>query len=615
MLKNKDIICIATIDWDFIWQSHQEIMSTLAKNGNRVLFIENTGVRMPAFRDLPRLWKRFLNWRRGFRGIRKERENLYVYSPLVLPFPYSKIATKINRFIMLSVIKRWMKVLEFHNPVVWSFLPTALVLDMLYEIDPSIFIYYCVDDFASSSKGARRIKKIEEKVIKRADLVFATSRKLFERSRALNKKTYRFPCGVSIDDYNAARENAIDAPDDMRAVKRPIVGYIGGIHKWVDLDLLKKIALGRKDISIVVIGPTQTDLSAINKIDNIHILGEKEQKELPRYVKFFDAGIIPYRKTIYTENVYPTKINAYLAMGKPVISTRIPEVVEFDEERGGGFICFIESEKDFDNKINDVLSSKNNEIVKKRIAVANSNSWAVKIENMCNLTDTRLKELQIQINADWLGSLKKFYVKSRKRTIKIIASLAIMYMVVFYTPLVWLLASPLEISQVPEKADAIVVFGGGVGEGGTPGKSTIERARFSVDLYKEGFSKTIIYSSGYKYKYNDAENMKLFDLSMKVHKKTIILEQRANSAYENVKYTSRILREKGLGKIILISSPYNMRRASLVFNHMAKDIRVICVPVPDPQFYHRAIPVKLEQIKAIMHEYFGILYYFVKGYI
>ena len=162
MIHTKNIIYIASIDWDFVWQSHQEISSVLAKNGNRVLFVENTGVRVPTVKDWPRLWKRLLNWKRGYGGIRKEGENLYIYSPLVLPFPYSKIATKINRFVMLSVMQKWMKILEFHNPIVWTFLPTALVLDMLDEIDPSIFIYYCIDDFVSSSKGARKIKKQED---------------------------------------------------------------------------------------------------------------------------------------------------------------------------------------------------------------------------------------------------------------------------------------------------------------------------------------------------------------------------------------------------------------------------------------------------------------------
>ena len=234
---------------------------------------------------------------------------------------------------------------------------------------------------------------------------------------------------------------------------------------------------------------------------------------------------------------------------------------------------------------------------------------------MCDLINTRLKELENQVNKDWLSRFKRFYVTSRRKTLKIAAALTILCFVVFYTPLVWLLARPLKISEPPQKADAIVVFGGGVGEKGSPGKSTIERARFSVDLYREGFAKEIIYSSGYTFKYNDAENMKLFAISMGVPENSIILEKEGEFTYENVKFTSEIAREKGFRKIILVTSPYNMQRAYLVFKSIARDINVIYVPVPAPQFYHRKTPVKLEQIRGILHEYLGILYYIFKGYI
>ena len=73
MLRGHDIVCISSIDWDFIWQGHQEIMATLASQGNRVLFIENTGVRPPTLRDMPRVRARLRNWRRGFKGFRQER--------------------------------------------------------------------------------------------------------------------------------------------------------------------------------------------------------------------------------------------------------------------------------------------------------------------------------------------------------------------------------------------------------------------------------------------------------------------------------------------------------------------------------------------------------------
>ncbi|KKR79563.1 MAG: Glycosyltransferase, partial [Candidatus Nomurabacteria bacterium GW2011_GWA2_40_9] len=58
MNSSENIICFSSIDWDFIWQGHQQIMQTFANQGHRVLFIENTGVRSPGIKDISRIKKR-----------------------------------------------------------------------------------------------------------------------------------------------------------------------------------------------------------------------------------------------------------------------------------------------------------------------------------------------------------------------------------------------------------------------------------------------------------------------------------------------------------------------------------------------------------------------------
>ncbi len=109
--------------------------------------------------------------------------------------------------------------------------------------------------------------------------------------------------------------------------------------------------------------------------------------------------------------------------------------------------------------------------------------------------------------------------------------------------------------------------------------------------------------------------MKFLALSMGIPNKSITLEQKANSTYENVKYSYDILKKRHFDEVMLITSPYNMLRASLVFRNIAPDLKVVYVPIQEPQFYRREGKVKLEQIRAIMHEYLGILHYIYKGYI
>ena len=116
MFRPSDILCISSIDWDFIWQGHQEIMSTLASQGNRVLFLENTGVRSLKVSDLPRVRQRIRNWWRGTKGFREERPNLFVYSPLIVPLPYSRLARWVNRSLLLRSLRRWMGATGFNSP-------------------------------------------------------------------------------------------------------------------------------------------------------------------------------------------------------------------------------------------------------------------------------------------------------------------------------------------------------------------------------------------------------------------------------------------------------------------------------------------------------------------
>src|SRR3954462_6914246 len=196
MRQPTDIICISSIDWDFIWQGHQEIMATLAAQGHRVLFLENTGVRSPKARDFPRLLQRVRNWWRGTKGFREEQSNLFVYSPLVLPFPYSRVARLINRWLLLRPLRRWMRAIGFDRPLVWTFLPTPLALDLIHDIDPILTVYYCVDDLSSSSPGARRIVPSEQRLFDEADLVFVTSEKLRRRAEEVSSRVHLFPVGV-----------------------------------------------------------------------------------------------------------------------------------------------------------------------------------------------------------------------------------------------------------------------------------------------------------------------------------------------------------------------------------------------------------------------------------
>jgi len=623
MLKNKNIICISSIDWDFIWQGHQEIMATFAKNGNRVIFIENTGARMPGIRDIPRVIRRIKNWFSGAKGIRKENDNLYIYSPLTLPFPYWRFATWINRHLILSVLEKWIRIMDFTNPVIWVFLPTPLSLKVIDTLNSQAVIYYCIDNFRGSSASAKKIEKSEIKLLKMADLVFVTSRELYSYCSVYNDRVSIFPFAVNFEEFEKIRLNRVFSLEELKDIGRPIIGYVGGIHKWIDLGLIKDLAIRFPSYSFVFVGPIQTDVSVLLKLKNVYFLGKKEHAKIPYFIKNFDICLIPYLVTDYTRNVYPTKLNEYLAMGKPVVSTDLPEISNFNAENDN-LILVGKTHEEFIDCIPRVLKDSGTAIVDRRISSAKGNSWQVRVQEMSGLIEDVIdKKSRTPLN--WRESFLRVFKVTRRKALSVVSILLSSYLLIFYTPFVWFLAEPLKISQNPEKADCIVVFAGGVGESGRVGQGYEERVGYAVELYQKGYAGQMIFSSGYKYFLEEASVMKAVAISLKMPENAIILEDKAMNTYENVRFTKEILDNRKMNSILLVSSPYHMRRVSLVFNKIARDIRVTFNPVydslyyahPDRDLHGRKIwkRISLQQIKGIIHEYLGILYYWWKGWI
>src|SRR5205823_5722054 len=108
-------------------------------------------------------------------------------------------------------------------------------------------------------------------------------------------------------------------------------GFFGLIGDWVDLSLVRELALARPDWSITLIGKAATDLRPLQGLPNVHLLGPKPYASLPGYCRGFDVAILPYRKTEHIAHASPLKLREYLAAGKPIVSVPHPEVRQFGE--------------------------------------------------------------------------------------------------------------------------------------------------------------------------------------------------------------------------------------------------------------------------------------------
>jgi glycosyltransferase involved in cell wall biosynthesis len=387
MLHDATIVCIASIDWDFNWQVQQEVASAFASAGNRVLFVENTGVRRPELKDLSRLRSRLRNWRRG-RPTRHERVD--VYSSLLIPLPYSRVARRINRAAMLRAIRNWIGPAPHGPLIVISFLPTPVVRDVIRSLAPALVVYYAADCLSESSPGARRLREHEEAFLREADLVFTTSDALRTFAREMGARAELLVHGVRFFDFQRARRQQGASPALLDHLQRPVVGFVGSIRREIDLELVAEAAARAPDLEFVLIGPIITDVGRLAALPNVHFVAPVPHADVMRYMVRFDAGILPYVLNAYTANIMPAKLKEYLAAGLPVVATRLPEICRFAEEHEG-VIAFAEDAEAFVAALRRALAEHAPADVERRTAVARRYDWGTQIDTMRDSMEVALQ--------------------------------------------------------------------------------------------------------------------------------------------------------------------------------------------------------------------------------
>jgi hypothetical protein len=113
---------------------------------------------------------------------------------------------------------------------------------------------------------------------------------------------------------------------------RPIVGYYGAMASWFDYELLAQAARKHHDFEFVLVGPNfqRTRISrSLTKLCNVHWLGQKQYDELPAYLYYFDVATIPFVLNDITRATSPAKLFEYMAGGKPIVTTNMPECCEY----------------------------------------------------------------------------------------------------------------------------------------------------------------------------------------------------------------------------------------------------------------------------------------------
>jgi glycosyltransferase involved in cell wall biosynthesis len=363
-MKGESILCLAAANWSGMWARAQQFMTIFARQGNRVLYVD------PPVTYLSPLKNPSLRGQAADR-LRRVDERICVYTPPVI-LPFGNIYRSINRInqrILGAGMSRVYRQLGWEPTICWTYLPNTIDL----RLRPDLFLVYdCADEHAAFPGLIRKetVVRMEQELFSRAGLSLTSARELFLRKKELAPDLQVVLNGADVEHFRSALDPGLTVPPELAPFPRPVIGYIGAVSPWLDQDFLAAAARTHPDWSVVIIGPVDTDTSALTGFPNIHLLGHRDYRQLPSYLKGFDATVIPFRVNELTRGVNPVKLYEYLAAGKPVVSSDLPEVRAFGE-----MVSLARTPGEFVQTLEEELAGDSPGKATARLEVARQHSW------------------------------------------------------------------------------------------------------------------------------------------------------------------------------------------------------------------------------------------------
>ena len=366
-----DVLVFPVIDWDFRFQRSQQLSKQFAERGHRVFYLS------ASFKaaDEP-----------GFQFLRSPIPNVFlvqlcfpgkqpvIYQDRLEDETIEKFVGALNKLYSLADITNTIGMIALPF---WGRLAEALPGCMM--------IYDCMDYHAGFSTNADQMIEEESRLLKRADLVITTS---VELSRT-----------VGLSTSNTLIRNAGEIeyfgkiPVQLAyTTERPVVGYLGAIADWFDIDLVVAAARQYPEWDFVLVGSTAyCDISEAEALDNVKLIGEVPYTEAAGWVHSFDVALIPFKLNKLTLCTNPVKMYEYLAAGKPVVSTDLPEVRLVRD-----MVHVAESRERFIELLAVAMTECNDrQRAARRIEWAGKHDWAARYEQLENAIRGALPKVSV----------------------------------------------------------------------------------------------------------------------------------------------------------------------------------------------------------------------------
>ena len=345
----KDIVCLPITEWGFRIQRTNHLMRCFARDGHRVFVLPHNLAPVEGRYRAGELEDGIYSLELDCRHFNIYGDSLSLADLDRLEGAFSAAAADLDI-----------------DPVLFVSFPSWQPLAVrLKEKTGCPVVFDVLDDFAQFSNVSKARIGEERELAESADLVLATSQVLYEKCAARGDAVLLPNAG------DPEHFGAVPAESPLSGYARPVVGYFGAISDWFDADLVLRLAERRPRYSFVLIGHTfGADVSALEKLPNVHLLGEKPYADLPAYLHGFDACIIPFKDSDLIRATHPVKVYEYMAAGKPVVARDMPELRPMSD------VCDVAiSDEDFEAKLDAAVSERDPAAARKRAGFAARNTW------------------------------------------------------------------------------------------------------------------------------------------------------------------------------------------------------------------------------------------------
>lgn len=334
MIKGRNILWFGESlchEWEKKWVKENEVINWLQKN-NTVFYIERLGLSDNSFfyvvKGLLKRLKKIFSIKSS--GNRKKGLNC----TRLIWFPVnSAFFDRLNKRMMMIQIKKNLRENMDKDLIIWIAYPSKYVSMLLDSFPSKIFsVYQCVDIHKYKEGFDSPTYKADVDVTQKVDMIVTPSKAIKEEKKGLNDNIFRFPHSTSPDIMNfidRKNEGAHAANADSAASD---ICYFGHFHKVFDFNLVCRLANRFPHYRFILWGPvTKEAKSHFGEFSNIFLKGYIPHDHVLEKMVRYNVCIIPYLLNDFSMCVFPYKFFTYLASGRPIVSTRLPDLEDYRE--------------------------------------------------------------------------------------------------------------------------------------------------------------------------------------------------------------------------------------------------------------------------------------------